>query len=556
MRLNVLLSSIFLVSMLFLISCQEEILKGNYKDDYSTLYNFLEENENYSLFRQIVDAAIIEGTEQSLKDIYSAFNHNSPEGTNRGYTLFLPDNAAVEAYLNENNTTLDALLSKSNDCWNLATHHLLVRKILKKNFVNGAIGDSSLNGAFHVIRFLEMGGTVGYLIDESATVKSANIEKSNGVIHLIDKVLLPITYTSCEWLEQATEYSIFVEALKLTGLYDTLQAIDTRINPFTMFVESDAVFTQKDIYSLDDLKQHVSPNNLDYSNPDNPLYQFVGYHVLPERLSFSNLTQTSSSTSEGTTELSRITKRNYNTLAYYPLQVTLDETLSLRDGLLEQVGINTAFAIYDTIYEADTVGYVAVPVDHISIYEDISNMPTISGVVHFINYVMEVDSSIKPVTSTYQFREDPIINSYYQNISNRSYFLYQEDLERFVFEGDVNYIRYFWTEESIGANSNDYISFAGGSFTLSYLTTALMQGNYTLRFKLKVDDSYGLFDVYVDGVKVGNTVNLASKSPNSTGYSTFDQGNVFLGGYREHTISFKSVTPCRIYMDYIQFRPF
>ena len=553
MRLKVLFSSLLLGSLLLLISCNNDILKGNYKDDYSTLYDFLGENEEFSYFKRIVDAAVIEGTEESLSVIYSSFNHYSPEGTNRGYTLFLPDNAAVEDYLTQNSISMEALLSDKEACWNLATHHLLTRKILKKSFVNGALGDSSLNGEFHAIRFLKTANGVDYLIDDLAGVERVDIEKSNGVIHVIDKVLIPLTQTSGEWLEETPGYSIFAEALKVTGLYDSLQSIDTRINPFTMFVESNVVFEQEDIYSLTDLQALISPDDQDYSNPDNPLYQFVAYHILPERVSYSDLTQASSSADS---EVSRVTTRNYNTMAYYPLQISIREDLSLRDGLLEQVGINTAFTVYDTIFRADTTGIDTILINHISIYQDISNMPTLSGVMHFINYMMKVDSRIKPATTTYQFREEPIINKNYQGVSNVTYYFGQDKLERFTLEGDVAYIAYFWTEQSISANSNDYIYFYGGNFKVTYRTTSLMQGSYTVRFKLKVDNSYGLCDIYVDGIKLGNTVNLASISPGSTGYSAFDQGNVFLGGYQEHVITFQSVTPCRIYVDFVQFRPF
>ena len=556
MRINILHCFFVLVIFLSLFSCKEDILKGNYKDDYSTLYTFLEENEDYSSFKSIVDAAIIDGTDQSMKDIYKAFNHSSPEGTNRGYTLFLPDNAAVEAYLKEENISLNSLLTNSKVCWNLATHHLLVSKILKKNFVNGALGDSSLNGSYHVIRFVSTGTEVGYLVDELATVQVADIVESNGVIHLIDKVLRPLTLTSCEWLNQSPQYSIFVEALKLTGLYDTLQSINTRINPFTMFVESNDVFAKKSISSLEDLKKYISPTNINYTDEGNPLYQFLAYHILPQRVSYSDLTQSSSSASDGSSEVNRTTVLPYNTKAYYPLQITINEKLSLRDNLLEQVGINTGLGVYETITSSGSAGNTTIVIDHISIFEDISNMPTLSGVMHFINYVMTVNSSIKPATRYFHFREDPNINYYYQKIANKSYGFYEKDLERFKFEGDLDYIRYLWSDVANGATNNDYIYFSGGSFTMTFRTSQVMQGNYTLQFKLKVDESSGFFDVYVDGLKIGNTINIASKEPNTSGYNTFTLGNVFLSGYKEHDVSIKSVTPCKIYWDFLQFIPF
>jgi hypothetical protein len=324
-----------------------------------------------------------------------------------------------------------------------------------------------------------------------------------------------------------------------------------------MFVESNSVFEKENIYSLEDLKSNISPNNTNYYEEDNPLYQFLAYHVVPERISFSDLTQSTSELDDESTELNRSTTYSYNTMAYYPLQITIDEDMSLiSDDCLEEVGINYGLAVYDTIVSSADEGNDTTLVDHISIIEDISNMATLSGVMHFIDYTMEVDTTISPSTQTFQFRDDPNISYYYGYISDKTYYFYEEDLESFEFEGDVAYIKYFWSEEDNGATNNDYISFSGGDFALTYRTTAIMQGDYTLRFKVKINSSYGFFDVSVDGVKIGNTVNIASKSENGYGFNTFEVGDVFLSGYNEHEITIESVTPCCIYWDFLQFAPF
>ena len=73
---------------------------------------------------------------------------------------------------------------------------------------------------------------------------------------------------------------------------------------------------------------------------------------------------------------------------------------------------------------------------------------------------------------------------------------------------------------------------------------------------MKTNTSYGFFDLYIDGTKVGNTINVNAKSPNSVGYSTFDIGSIYLEGYKEREITLKSVTPCYIYWDLIILEPF
>jgi hypothetical protein len=98
--------------------------------------------------------------------------------------------------------------------------------------------------------------------------------------------------------------------------------------------------------------------------------------------------------------------------------------------------------------------------------------------------------------------------------------------------------------------------FYASDFKITYRTTEILQGDYTLKFKMFVSYAYGFFDVYVDGVKIGNTINIASKTGDSEGSNAFEIGDICLTGYEEHEVSIESVTPCRLYWDYLQFVPF
>merc|ERR1719399_2755367 len=76
-----------------------------------------------------------------------------------------------------------------------------------------------------------------------ATVTTADVEASNGVIHIINKVLLPPADgpgTIVSVAQNAGSFSTLVAALQQANLVDTLNGA----GPFTVFAPVDAAFTQ------------------------------------------------------------------------------------------------------------------------------------------------------------------------------------------------------------------------------------------------------------------------------------------------------------------------
>jgi len=325
------LISVSVLASFVLVSCNEEDddTEVYYIDDYSTLYSYLEDNTEYSLFKSIIDSAVVDGnTMQTMASVYSSYNSNSGDND---YTLFLPTNEAINEYLEERGMTIGDLLSSSEKCWDLAANHLINMPLYSQYFPNGQISESSISGDFHTVRYESAGDGVVYYLDGDASVLIPDITVSNGVIHVINKVLVPITYTSCEWIEDNSDYQIFTEALKITGIYDLLQSLDPQAAPITMFVESDQVFNQAGINSLDDLIAKVSPDESNYTDNTNPLYEYIAYHVIKDKALY--LTDMSDG------------KTNYSTYTTYPLTLTLDADLSHEDGLSVGVAINEGFVL-------------------------------------------------------------------------------------------------------------------------------------------------------------------------------------------------------------------
>jgi len=101
------------------------------------------------------------------------------------YTLFAPDNLAFDTKLRELGLTFDDLIADTGQLSQILTYHVIEGALFADDLQDGEI--ETLNGSTLTIQVTD-DGTV--LVNDVA-VKTANIETTNGVIHIIDSVLLP-----------------------------------------------------------------------------------------------------------------------------------------------------------------------------------------------------------------------------------------------------------------------------------------------------------------------------------------------------------------------------
>ena len=88
----------------------------------------------------------------------------------------------------------------------------------------------------------------GVTINNSVMVTSADIEADNGVIHVVDKVILPPSVVNIALANQ--NFSILAQAVVKAGLVETLNGA----GPFTVFAPTNAAFeTLFRILGIDDL---------------------------------------------------------------------------------------------------------------------------------------------------------------------------------------------------------------------------------------------------------------------------------------------------------------
>merc|ERR1712013_63941 len=146
------------------------------------------------------------------------------------FTSFAPTDAAFTTLLNTLGVTAEQLLARA-DLSSILTYHVANGKVMSEDLSNG-MAVTTVQGATATVAI--SGGTVTI---QGATVTTADVVCSNGVIHIIDQVILPPNIVQVA--TAAGSFTTLTAALTQANLVDTL----TGTGPFTVFAPTDAAFT-------------------------------------------------------------------------------------------------------------------------------------------------------------------------------------------------------------------------------------------------------------------------------------------------------------------------
>lgn len=176
------------------------------------------------------------------------------------YTVFAPCDEAFKGLSNE---TLAELMSQSSVARSVVNFHVSSGRHLTTNFVDGQ-RLSTLKGQQAVLRIKYHRKLVTL---ESSLVTSANIEARNGILHILDRIMLQPTLTVVQVLENGN-YSTFLSILNQTepNLLKTLSNTNTT---YTVFAPDDETFNQ------------TPPGFISRLMADPPLlFQMAAHHVV------------------------------------------------------------------------------------------------------------------------------------------------------------------------------------------------------------------------------------------------------------------------------------
>jgi len=132
----------------------------------------------------IVDTAVSAGTFKTLVAAVQAAGLEATLRSDGPFTVFAPSD---EAFAKLPAGTVETLLKPENKdkLVSILTYHVVPGKIYSKSLAGKKLDAKAVQGTTVAVN-----GTHGVMID-NATVTAADIKTSNGVIHVIDSVLMP-----------------------------------------------------------------------------------------------------------------------------------------------------------------------------------------------------------------------------------------------------------------------------------------------------------------------------------------------------------------------------
>jgi len=154
------------------------------------------------------------------------------------FTVFAPTDAAFDALPAG---TLDALLADTDALTQVLLYHVLDGEFTATQ-LEGLSSVETLQGQPLIV-------TQGSVVVNGVMVQQGDIQADNGIIHVIDQVLLPPDMDIVETAAATAGFATLVAAVEAAGLVEALQAE----GPFTVFAPSDEAFAALPAGTLDAL---------------------------------------------------------------------------------------------------------------------------------------------------------------------------------------------------------------------------------------------------------------------------------------------------------------
>jgi transforming growth factor-beta-induced protein len=207
----------------------------------------------------IVDIAVNDGRFDTLVTALGAADLVDTLSGDGPFTVFAPTDEAFEALPAG---TLEALLADTDALTDILLYHVVAGSVPAAD-VTSLTNATTLQGQPVVI-----GSGSGVMINQ-ASVTQADVMGSNGVIHVVDAVLLPPSGDIVEVASSAGVFNTLVTAVQAAGLVETLQSE----GPFTVFAPTDDAFAKLPAGTIPALLEDTDA-----------LAEILTYHVVPGRV--------------------------------------------------------------------------------------------------------------------------------------------------------------------------------------------------------------------------------------------------------------------------------
>jgi uncharacterized surface protein with fasciclin (FAS1) repeats len=426
------------------------------------------------------------------------------------YTLFLPnDEAMLEYYMDKNVNSLDDFTDSVQEA--LFLNHIVESEIETNGIGLGTLIETNALGDYLVTEF--EGSDI--IVSKTSKIIKRDIRAANGIIHIMDKVLDPVTADIYSVVTSDPSYGIFSEGLRLTGLKDTLRLVSfpygqkqARIR-FTVLAVPDTIYQRYGIESIEDLIAWCGSDSDSLTYLTNPFYRYMEYHCLNGSYYLSDLN----------TGIYPILSRDNN------LAFTIDTDYKINYD--PRTGIYTGFII------------------------PASNTPAKNGALHAINDLLPVTeprpASVRfETTDFFDLRQGDYFDNYYMR-----FFDGENTFEKIKWKGD--YLLYYFQRYNSAIVNRDCLSMLGW-FTISITFPKVMKGKYEVSIFQPGWQDVTDCVAYIDGQPTDYFYTGPYGSSGGTGGLQKIADVEFLTT-AEHTITIRNISFGMLFWDYVQFDP-
>jgi len=405
--------------------------------------DYIANHAEYSEFAKLVE----------ITGLRSLLNIRGP------FTILLPNDSAMFAYYKFKNVNSlnDFTESERSD---LVRYHIVPAEISISDIGFGALREPNAVGDYLATEFH---GSDIYLNKYSKIIHQ-NIRTANGYIHVVDRVIDPVTKDVYSLLASNPSYSIFSEALSISGIKDTLQIVSFPYGAkiartrYTLLAVPDTIYHRYGINDVNGLIAWCGSNSDSLTSKSNPFYRYVEYHCLNKSYFLSELR---------TTIYPILSHNNY-------LSMTISDD-------------------YKINLDPKTQKYTAFNLPE-------SNIPAKNGVIHTVQGLLPVVDPEPAVivcetTDYFDFQQEDCIGKYYKKWHDG-----QNSFESIKFSGD--YLLYYYRVAQRPNLHEDCLSMLG-YWWIEITTPKIMKGHYAVSAGIWTgSQDMPSFAAYVDGVQV------------------------------------------------------
>lgn len=508
---------------------------------------YLNDSSDYSEFVKLLDTTKVMGLLKAYGD----------------YTCFAPTNAAMKNFYQLKNKK--SLKDFPFDTLKIMAYDHIINgtSLIEAQFIDGRQPSKTMSDRFIFISFEN---SVTW-INKSSKIINKDIILHNGVMHKIDEVINPTRAGIVEAVATNENFSLFYQALVLTGLADSLIIDkDDTYNPalykslvtvpleanqwfyqeiplarkygYTIFMESNATMAQNGITDLESMKNYAAnvynkvypddANINDYSDRKNSLNRFIAYHIINKQLSKTQLIDL------------------YDT-GHMLKNVDMYE-------YLEPMCPNTLIEIKKdrAANKTNIINYIRETGTSINITAN-SDIDATNGVYHEIDGMLVFSKEVETELSTKRLRFEAasffpeLTNNnmrgsrYLQNTNSAHYndqslhFQLPRGYIKRITSSEQTVVGYLAGYHKFQNYESDEIflgATSGNLYDFNIITPPVPAGTYEIRFGYLSNGKRGVAQLYIDNVPAGVPLNLNTLATDaSIGYETPGSSQTDISGF-------------------------